>query len=284
MHVNSINSSYKYKNPLFGINIQSKKLKFNYEDFYVNIKGYGKNQKWANIIRETADSAAQDIRSKLDFDSILIHVASGVKKANQIPNDKFLKKLSGVLRINRDGWEADDNMGMYDLITRYSCDESKYKPYSSRFDKIAKKGLKNPYYSFFTTKFMLSKPIVCDTRKKFIKHADSNYINNSLNMVKKLYCELHTKYIEQEPNASDVDDINSIIAEIRWIIAHSTPWLRGSDSIGNVFIRSIYKAIGVKTSPLKKGVSLDLEAYCTNLEDYKKNFSSYFTRKPYIVK
>ena len=80
-----------------------------------------------------------------------------------------------------------------------------------------------------------------------------------------------------------MNDINNSIAEIRWILAHATPWERGSDAISNTFIRAIYKAAGIKAYPLKKGVSLDLEAYCTNLTDYKENFTDYFIKKPHIV-
>lgn len=36
-------------------------------------------------------------------------------------------------------------------------------------------------------------------------------------------------------------------------------------------MRAMYKSVGVKSYPLAKGVSLDMEAYCTNLADYKKN-------------
>ena len=70
---------------------------------------------------------------------------------------------------------------------------------------------------------------------------------------------------------------------MRWILAHTTPWERGSDAISNTFIRSIYKAAGIKTHPLKRGVSLDLEAYCTNIDEYKINFANYFTKKPELV-
>ena len=87
----------------------------------------------------------------------------------------------------------------------------------------------------------------------------------------------------KEVREEDLTDINSMIAEIRWILAHATPWERGSDAISNTFMRSVYKAAGIKTYPLKKGVSLDLEAYCTELKDYKKNFANYFLRKPEIV-
>ena len=87
----------------------------------------------------------------------------------------------------------------------------------------------------------------------------------------------------KEIKEENLSDFNSLIAEIRWILAHSTPWERGSDAISNTFIRSIYKAAGVKAYPLKKGVSLDLEAYCTDLEEYKSKFPQYFAKPPKII-
>lgn len=48
-------------------------------------------------------------------------------------------------------------------------------------------------------------------------------------------------------------------------------------------MRSMYKAVGVKTYPISKGVSLDLEAYCTELPDYIRKFPKYFEKAPEIV-
>ena len=78
--------------------------------------------------------------------------------------------------------------------------------------------------------------------------------------------------------------INSDIAEIRWIMAHSMPWERGSDAISNVFTRALYKSMGIKSYPIKKDISLDLEAFCTPLNEYKQKFASYFEKEPEIVR
>ena len=62
-------------------------------------------------------------------------------------------------------------------------------------------------------------------------------------------------------------------------MAHATPWERGSDAISNVFMRVMYKSLGIKSHPLKKGISLDMEAYCTELGDYKKRFPEFFENR-----
>ena len=116
-----------------------------------------------------------------------------------------------------------------------------------------------------------------------ILHGKSIYINNSLDYVFNLCKKLFPKYIKQDIKPENMDEFNSTVAEIRWVLAHSTPWLRGSDAISNVFMRAIYKAAGIKTYPLAKGVSLDMEAYCTELSEYKKKFPAFFETPPEII-
>ena len=114
-------------------------------------------------------------------------------------------------------------------------------------------------------------------------HGMSENINFALDYVFKLSKNIVPKYIIQDVKPQNLQEINETMAEIRWILAHSTPWIRGSDAISNIFMRTMYKAIGVKTYPIKKGISLDLEAYCTNLDEYKKLFPSYFDNPPKII-
>ena len=66
-------------------------------------------------------------------------------------------------------------------------------------------------------------------------------------------------------------------------MAHSMPWERGSDAISNVFTRSLYKSMGIKTYPLKQGISLDLEAFYTPLDKYKQNFATFFEKAPEVI-
>ena len=147
-----------------------------------------------------------------------------------------------------------------------------------RLNQTINKPLENPY-----SDIELTRPKKDNFYGNFIEHANPIYINSAFKRVNSLYDEIYNKYILKEAKKENLEDINSLIAEMRWILAHATPWERGSDAISNTFIRSIYKAIGIKTHPLKKGISLDLEAYCTNLKDYKNNFADYFSKKPEIV-
>lgn len=280
MKILSVNNYNYYTN--FGINLQSPKLRFKEDDFYVRIKGYGHHSGWAKKIKETADNTVFFIRKICNFEEALKQITKGVTEANQLlknPNDIDKRNHTGILRIKRDGWNSESDWNKFGLITRYKTDKNRYKSYADRFDYIIRHPLKNPYSDVGLTRPKHDS----DYLGKFLDHADKKYINNAFSHIKTLYDTIYTKYIVKEANKENLEDINYMIAEIRWILAHATPWERGSDAISNTFIRAIYKAIGIKAYPLKKGVSLDLEAYCTNLDEYKKNFAAYFTKKPDIV-
>ena len=53
---------------------------------------------------------------------------------------------------------------------------------------------------------------------------------------------------------------------------------RGSNGIADIFMRSMYKELGIDMPALKPGVSLDLEAFCLDLNDYKKKWRSFFEK------
>ena len=269
-----------YYSPSFGVNLQSSKLKFKEDDFYVRIKGYGHHSGWAKKIRETADNAVDYIRRICNFEETIRQVTNGVISANKlISSDAEKQKHTGILRTKRFGW---NNKSCWDsstgLITSYSKNpKNRYRSYADRLDYTVQHPLKNPF------RIELTRPVHEKDFGKFLEHGNGKYINTAFDIIDRIYNKLYTNFISEEVKKDSLTDVNTSIAEIRWILAHVTPWERGSDAISNTFIRSLYKAMGIKTYPLKKGVSLDLEAYCTNLEDYKQNFSNYFTKKPKII-
>ncbi len=269
------NNSYFYKNS-FHSNLKSPKLKFKQEDFFVKIRGYGKNKVWAKKIKETADISTKMICNNTSFENILKYITAGVIKANSIVKDLSKVLHSGILRIKREGWKNGSDWDGFDLCTNYS-NIKRYKTYQNRLDKTSINPLKNPY-----KEIELTVPKI-DKEEHYLQHADSKYVNKAINLICKKYSEFKTKFNSKNVNTSQMEEINNSIAEIRWILAHSTPWERGSDAISNVFIRAMYKSLGIKSYPLKKGISLDLEAYCTELSEYKQKFPTFFEKPPEII-
>lgn len=259
-----------YDNISFGVNLNSPKLRYSKQDFYVKIRGYGRNPLWADKTIKTADTAVDLIRKDTSAENVLKFITAGISKANKFCLELFKREHSGILRAFRDGWKHED-FGSQKLITGYNLD--RYKIYKERLNKTHLNPLRNPYSNIGLTR----------PNGNILYHGRAENINNALDYVFELSKKIFPKFIHQEVEPKDMKEINKTIAEIRWVLAHSTPWTRGSDAISNVFMRAMYKAIGVKTSPLKKGVSLDLEAYCTQLSDYKGNFVKYFENPPQII-
>ena len=256
----------KYQ-PNFKANLNSPKLQYSAEDFFIKIKGYGKNKPWADEIMKTADSAVNMMRKNRNFENILIMIANGVGEANLLTDDYSKRMKTGILRIPRLEWIGIDSEAYtYYKNNRYSC-------YQDRLDATAKKPLKK-----FDASIGMSRP-----NTKDIVHGDQHLINNALDYVYYLFNKTIPKFINGELTSENLPEVNSTIAEMRWIMAHATPWLRGSDAISNVLMRAMYKAIGVKTYPPREGLSFDLEAYCTELDDYKKKFASYFEKAPEVI-
>ncbi len=258
--------------PTFQANINSPKLRFKQADFFVPIRGYGKNRDWARDIKQTADLAVSLIRRDTSAENILKLISIGVRNANKNNTIDIVKRMySGVLRVPRENWPYQTGA---DLTTPYNS--GKYKTYAKRLDYIAS----HPIAPESAPD--ISRPIVYGDGLKAIQHGSSLYINKNLNKVLELSKKIFPRFVHKDVQTSDLPEVNNTIAEIRWILAHSTPWLRGSDAIANVFMRAMYKAIGIKSYPVKKGISLDLEAYCTNLNEYKSRFVSYFEFPPMV--
>jgi len=265
--INSI--SYNQYQTSFKANLNSPKLRYNQKDFFIKIRGYGRNSEWAREVIKVADAAVFELRKKTPVEEVLKLIALGMSSANKIPLDLAKRVRTGILRTKREDWHSVEDT---DLRTSYT--NNRYKCYEKRLDEVAKNPLDEP-----SNNIAMSRPGLFDD----IYHLKAEYVNNSLDYVFELCSKIFPKYSKKGVKSKDIDKINNIVAEIRWVMAHATPWLRGSDAISNVFMRAIYKAVGIKAYPPAKGISFDLEAYCTNLEDYKKNFSSYFEKPPIVI-
>lgn len=260
-----------FTSPNFCANFKSPKLRFKQDDFFIRINGYGKNKQWANTVIENADIAVKMLRDDTEPEYVLKYIATSTRVANQNDLDIYKRHNTGILRTERYGWHSRE----CDIYTPYKS--PKYQTYSDRLIKVNLHPLNDPYSRHIS----LSRPSNFYIGKIF--HGSFANINIALDYVFKLCKDIFPKFVKNEIVQKDLPELNSKVTEIRWVLAHSTPWVRGSDAISNIFMRSIYKAVGVKTYPIKKGISLDLEAYCTNLEDYKKLWTRYFDKPPQII-
>jgi len=265
MQINNVSS------PNFCANFKSPKLRFKQNDFFIRIKGYGQDKDWAKEVKKNADTAVKMLREQQNPEDVLCYIAASTRYANRHDSNLYKKENTGILRTERDGWRSRE----CDIYTPYTTE--KYKDYEDRLVFVNRHPLSDPY----SRQISLSRPANFFTGKIF--HGSFANVNIALDYVFKLCKDIFPKFVKSDIKPKDLPEVNSKMAEMRWVLAHSTPWVRGSDAISNIFMRSVYKAVGVKTYPIKKGISLDLEAYCTNLDDYKKLWTTYFDKVPEIV-
>ena len=262
--------SHTYQ-PNFGVNLKSPKLRYNQKDFFINIRGYGRDTNWASVVKSTADTAVNAIRQNETSEDVLKAIAQGVKLANQYPLNINLRVHSGILRTPREGWDTKSNWENMIIKTSYLA--NKYKVYVEKLKKVIQNPLKNPYDDIGLAKIEESEII----------HPSPIFINNAFKRIETIYEFIQENFIKKDVKSSDIDLVNDKIAEIRWIMAHSMPWERGSDSTSNIFMRALYKAMGIKAYPSAKGISYDLEAFCTNLDEYKAKFNSFFEKPLEVI-
>lgn len=281
MYISGINTYNNYNNHTLGFCAANpKSLVFKNEDFFVNIRGYGKNRIWADSVKKTANQAVQEIKKGSLADKILSNIAKGVKTANEFCRDLRKRQHTGILRTKRKGYGSPGEWEYIDLVTPIT---KPYCVYEKKFRIAADNPFKSPFYDMQVAEIEKGDWLDYDLR---IVHPDSKLVNNALDRVGGKYFNLKRDYITKPENVTEenLPKINSDIAEIRWIMAHSMPWERGSDAISNVFTRALYKSMGIKSYPIKKDISLDLEAFCTPLNEYKQKFASYFEKEPEIVR
>lgn len=261
--------TYNYQ-PTFEANLTSPKLRLSQKDFFIKIRGYGRNTIWAYKNKEVTDIAVNMLRKETSAENVLKYIVGGVITANRFTFDIDKRKNTGVLRTQRDGWE--DSEYDKDVFTAY--ESGRYSCYKDRLDYVYKNPLVNPIKNLG-----MSVP----NKHQDIDHGAPELINFSLEYIFELFKNKYAKFLDKDVKTEDLNEIIDVVAEIRWVFAHATPWLRGSDAIANVMMRAMFKAVGVKAYPPARGVSFDLEAYCTNLNDYKKNFNNYFEKPLEVI-
>lgn len=109
-------------------------------------------------------------------------------------------------------------------------------------------------------------------------HTDVKYLDAIWNHINSLYTDL-AELAKSGPSSDLIDSKTLLISQIGWWYFQAMPYTRGSGSIGNALLQSLFDFSGVKNSPYKEGVSPDLEALVTPLPKYAENFSSFLTSR-----
>lgn len=248
----------------------TKKQKLTPEMFFVNAQGYKKDYEWAKEIAKATEDTSLLVEKKEDFQKI-IDCFIEESKEMQCERGHMFEEEYGTLRTPR----IDDGS---DAMQTYTTIEGKYESFKEKI-KCAYKDTSDH------SRKSLEFPKALVTNVVFYNDGDNEYIMllhpsgcDNLKYAENIYKKLiNTK----NPNEKT---INEALAKMHWLIAQNTPWLRGSDTIANGIIKAIYRAYDMEISPLKKGISIDFEAFTRDMEDFVEAYPSFYSVKPSKLK
>lgn len=235
---------------------------------------YGKNFAFAKMMSKLSKESVKSISNQKSFKEVLKQIARGYSKETSI-NPNFINRIgkSGIYRGNAtkppkiiDGYGRSDS-----YVTGYGDMGIKdgYKDYVERLTSNLNNRV-SPYKNFTLTKRV----------EETMLHPYHEEVSKNMDIIAdryKTYQKLVADYkktgklsLEQRKQA------DNIISEIYYLMANTCPFRRGSNGISDILMRSQYSALGINMPHIKKGVGLDLEAFCFELKDYQKNWKSFF--------
>lgn len=237
----------------------------------VNEKQYGKDIQWANEMNKICNIGEELIKKGESLDSVLniisleyntYDIKNSLDSNQKYDNDR--RVASGIYR--------GDQYPNARAVTPYDKD-SNYSEYFDRFN--AGKKRKSPYDDMYLTNVVQT-----DDKGGLMMHPRNSNVEPGMAHVRDRYDELKP-FIEKvnsgaELTKEDIKIIDEKIAEIYYLIANIMPYERGSNGIADILMRSIYRALGIEMPALKHGVSLDLEAFDLDLDEYKKKWNTFF--------
>lgn len=247
----------------------------------VNERKYGKNIAWASEMNMFSDVAAARISNGEGFRGVIDGIASDYRSydvAKTLDSNTGIddrRKYSGEYR----GYNNDNG-----ATTPFNATGS-YSEYNDRFTKMLQQAEAgnprvSPYPDVELTDFGVT------NRGNCMIHPKSRTVEPGMNHIQDRFDELKPLFekVKNGKNLTpeEIKMANDKIAESYYLMANIMPWARGSNGISDIYMRSMYKALGIDQPALKKGVSLDLEAFCMSLDDYKAQWNSFF--EPQVVK
>ena len=246
-----------------------------------NEERYGKNIKWAHEMDVISRSASYLISQGASYDTVMNHIAIMYKNYDIATT---LDSNIGVSDRRRFSGESREyipdsdfaNATGFSAVTQFNKEDS-YNEYYDRFMKLLNKKRQPPY------------PDVELTQISFVYgygnlmgHPRNSSVEATMSYVKERYEEM-TPLFEKAGRGEaltpqEIALAHDKIAEMYFLMANAMPYSRGSNGIADIFMRSMYKELGIDMPALKPGVSLDLEAFCLDLNDYKKKWRSFFEK------
>ncbi|MBQ7126290.1 hypothetical protein IJO12_04310, partial [bacterium] len=231
-------------------------------------KKYGKDFEWADKVVTMQNDAVNKIISGASFDEVINGLAADYRNIDlSLQKDSHRMLHSGQYRPD------------------YCPNDSPYTPclqggrygaYYERFKNMIDSN--NALSPLFENAPMTRLEYDATNGRVIMQHPAADNIPLAMNHVEKIHNNLQelVNKVKSSQQLSPTEQvfIDESIAEIHYTLSHAMPWARGSNGIIDSYVRSLYKSLGLDLPALKNNVSLDLEAFCTDLETFKNKWCS----------
>lgn len=249
------------------------------ECFFIRMKGYRKNYNWAEKMVQLAIEVSKKIKNKEHFFSILdYYICEEISKINE--DFRYGEKRQGrgfsgaLIKRNDTVWRGSiEYFDKYEqkLKAKGNIRNPRFIPKSSKKYPDANIGYISFYNDEYSRKTDEDKILV---HYGWIDDNDKVAEISNLELCQEAYTELLSK---ENPTGKEILET---CATIQWLISQECPYMRGNDSIANLLAKSIMHCYNLRISPIKEGVSLDFEAFCSDLDDYIKQYPNFFEKYP----
>lgn len=261
---------YEYK---LSIDPKTGKQNLDAEMFFVNVQGYGRDTDWGTKMAKATEDTSELVSMGAEYTEV---VSFFVNETRQIQADAANPAKNGTGRI--------DSAMMNDYGLLKNPGESLMTPittgrYSYFIDKLAAAADNTGGNCVLYNKASLEFPLASTTR------VDLNFDTGQATLWHPAG-ENNFKYAENIYNDlmkmdnPSTDTVIDSVAKMHWLLAQNAPFKRGSDSISSGLSKAILRSYGIEVSPLKEGVSVDFEAFSMNMEDFVKNYRSFYVSEP----
>jgi len=249
----------------------------------INEYKYGKNAQWAYEMNRISKTAETRMANGENFDDVISGIArdyrsydeAGTLASNSVDaiygGDR--RVCSGVYRGIKD--PAISPSGCY---TTEFDNKNAYSEYFDKFSIASKSSRTAPYDDVALTQVKMEN----ETLGNMI-HPSKEAVDPAMKHIEDRYNELKPLFEKvsqgKQLTPEEIKFADQKIAESYYIMGNTMPWRRGSNGISDIYMRSCYKALGIEQPALRRGISLDLESFCTNMDEYRNKWGSYFEER-----
>ena len=233
---------------------------------FIDIQGFGKDYNWANNMIKVIDNSKS---KNLPFEHLL---------------DKIEKKYHDCFKNNERVAAKRTNRESLSVAGRYEgyFDRAEYLVFKHQ-NKSDNFGISHTRYAEFDPNVeLITTGLNWEGYNLTWDHAPPESTPLVMEHIKEIYNGLDS-YKASSKDEKTLSKINKDVAEIHWYFTQVMPYRNGSAGIADVLTKTIYESLGVQVSPWKKGIAPDLEALVTPLDEFVKNYESYFTKSPYFM-